>query len=44
MGSAFTISLPINNSKENAIYTIDEVTKSNILNSINIEFSDIYDL
>ncbi|WP_461615102.1 sensor histidine kinase [Clostridium sp. Marseille-QA1073] len=44
MGSTFTISLPINNSKENAIYTIDEVTKSNILNSINIEFSDIYNL
>lgn len=44
MGSTFTISLPINNSKENAIYTIDEITKSNILNSINIEFSDIYDL
>ncbi|WP_291580117.1 sensor histidine kinase [Clostridium sp. UBA6640] len=44
MGSTFTISLPINNSKENAIYTIDEITKSNILNSINIEFSDIYNL
>lgn len=44
MGSIFTISLPISGSKENAIYTIDEVTKSNILNSINIEFSDIYNL
>lgn len=42
MGSTFIICLPINNSKENAIYTIDEVTKSNIINNINIEFSDIY--